>query len=230
MDRIIIAIDGLSGCGKSSTAKEVARRLGYSYFDSGAMYRAATLFLIRTRIDMSDIISTTKVLDEITIEFRSNGETGNQDTYLNGENVDIEIRGLEVSGKVSHVSTISEVRHALVRMQRKIGEQKGVVMDGRDIGTVVFPDAELKIFMIADLDIRAQRRLKELSEKGIPAEYSAIVENLRSRDLRDVTRADSPLKKAADAYEIDTSNLIFEDQVRIIISKATGIISSLSKT
>jgi cytidylate kinase len=229
MNKIIIAIDGLSGCGKSSTAREVARQLGYIYIDSGAFYRAVTLYLIRNHIPDDDKNLLSKVLKELTIEFRLNTETGIQDTYLNGENVEKEIRGIEVSEKVASISALPEVREGLAGMQRILGENKGIVMDGRDIGTIIFPCAELKIFMTADLAIRAHRRLRELTGQGFLAEYNTIAENLRSRDKADSTRTDSPLIKATDAYEIDTSNITFEDQVRLIVNKATGIIISLSR-
>lgn len=213
MRKIIVAIDGFSGCGKSSTAKEVARKLGYTYIDSGAMYRAVTLHFIHKFTVLTNPKDVQRALQDMEITFHKNEETGLQETYLNGLNVERKIRNMEVSDRVSEVSKIKEVRQALVAQQHRLGKHKGVVMDGRDIGTVVFPEAELKVFMTADLEIRAERRQKELLEKGELVELDKIIRNLAERDRIDSSRAESPLKKAEDAVEIDTSLLDFEDQV-----------------
>ncbi|MCK5277520.1 MAG: (d)CMP kinase [Cyclobacteriaceae bacterium] len=217
MKNIVIAIDGNSGCGKSSTAKVIARKLKYIYIDTGAMYRAVTLFFIKYQIDLKNASDVDSALKQIDISFEYNIETGKNETFLNGKNVENKIRQMEVSNMVSPVSEISMVRRKLVEQQRRLGKEKGVVMDGRDIGTVVFPDAELKIFMTAALEVRALRRQKELMEKNTEVELEEVIENLKSRDNIDSSRADSPLKKAQDAYEIDTSNLTFDEQVNQIL-------------
>ncbi|MCK5470488.1 MAG: (d)CMP kinase [Cyclobacteriaceae bacterium] len=217
MKNIVIAIDGNSGCGKSSTAKVIARKLKYIYIDTGAMYRAVTLFFIKYQIDLKNASDVDSALKQIDISFEYNIETGKNETFLNGKNVENKIRQMEVSNMVSPVSEISMVRRKLVEQQRRLGKEKGVVMDGRDIGTVVFPDAELKIFMTADLEVRALRRQKELMEKNTEVELEEVIENLKNRDNIDSSRADSPLKKAQDAYEIDTSNLTFDEQVNQIL-------------
>lgn len=220
MQKIIIAIDGYSGCGKSSTAKAVAQILGYTYIDSGAMYRAATLHFLNNHVVLSNPKDVGKNLDSLEISFHLNPENGKQETYLNGLNVEDEIRSMRVSDYVSEVSKIKEVRSGLVAQQQKMGKKKGVVMDGRDIGTVVFPSAELKVFMSADLNIRAKRRQKELLERGEMVGLEKIVQNLAERDHVDTTRKESPLKKADDALELDTSLLEFGDQVDQIVSYA----------
>ncbi len=217
MKNIVIAIDGNSGCGKSTTAKAVAKALKYIYIDTGAMYRAVTLFFIRNNVDLKDDKQVEEALNDIRISFEYNNETGTNDTFLNGENVECEIRQMEVSNLVSPVSEISRVRKKLVEQQRILGNGKGVVMDGRDIGTVVFPDADLKIFMTANLEVRAERRKKELLEKKSDVNLEEVVDNLRNRDRIDSSRADSPLKKADDAYEIDTSNISFDAQVNQVL-------------
>lgn len=217
MKNIVIAIDGNSGCGKSSTAKVIARKLKYIYIDTGAMYRAVTLFFIKYQIDLKNASDVDSALKQIDISFEYNIETGKNETFLNGKNVENKIRQMEVSNMVSPVSEISMVRRKLVEQQRRLGKEKGVVMDGRDIGTVVFPDAELKIFMTAALEVRALRRQKELMEKNTEVELEEVIENLKNRDNIDSSRADSPLKKAQDAYEIDTSNLTFDEQVNQIL-------------
>ncbi len=217
MKKIIIAIDGNSGCGKSSTAKVIARELQYIYIDTGAMYRAVTLFFIKHNIELKNDLDVTEALKQIDISFEYNMSTGKNETYLNGKNVEFQIRQMEVSNLVSPVSEISAVRRKLVEQQRRMGQEKGVVMDGRDIGTVVFPDAELKIFMTASLEVRAERRKLELLEKGTEVELQDVIENLRNRDRIDSSRDDSPLKKADDAVEIDTSNLTFDEQVNKIL-------------
>lgn len=217
MKKIVIALDGNSGCGKSSTAKALARQLKYIYIDTGAMYRAVTLFFIKHQIDLKNDLDVEEALKQIDISFEYRIEKGKNETYLNGKNAESEIRQMNVSNLVSPVSEISRVRRKLVEQQRRLGAKKGVVMDGRDIGTVVFPDADLKIFMTADLKVRAIRRQKELMENNTEVELEEIIENLRTRDKIDSSRADSPLKKAEDAYEIDTSNLTFDEQVNQIL-------------
>lgn len=225
MRKITIAIDGYSGCGKSSTAKAVAHSLHYIYIDSGAMYRAVTLYFSQHHISLTDAKAINKAISEIDVEFKINPKNGQQETYLNGLNVEQQIREMQISEKVSQVSAISEVRRAMVALQRKWGENKGVVMDGRDIGTVVFPEAELKVFMLADVGIRAERRQKELLEKGHLIPLDEIISNLQKRDQIDTTRDVSPLKKADDAIELDTTNLTFEEQVRKVTMMATDIIN-----
>jgi CMP/dCMP kinase len=229
MQKIVIAIDGFSGCGKSSTAKALAKILGYTYIDSGAMYRAATLHFLNQKVNLGSIKDVLKHLNEIKISFEYNPETGRQETFLNGMNVEDEIRSMRVSDHVSEVSKIKEVREELVFQQQKLGENKGVVMDGRDIGTVVFPEAELKVFMTADLTIRAKRRLKELQEKGQEVTLDEIVRNLAERDEMDSTRKESPLLMAKDAVELDTSHLDFDDQVNKIVEFAENRIGLYSK-
>lgn len=226
MKKIVIAIDGNSGCGKSSTAKALAKKLKYIYIDTGAMYRAVTLFFIKHRINLSNDLDVLEALKQIDISFKYNIDSGLNETFLNGKNVEFEIRQMDVSNLVSPVSEISRVRRKLVEQQRRMGENKGVVMDGRDIGTVVFPNAELKIFMTADLEVRALRRQKELMEKGSEVDMEDVIENLKVRDRIDSSREDSPLKKADDAYEIDTSHLTFDEQVNKIIDlikEKTGV-------
>jgi cytidylate kinase len=220
MQDIIIAIDGYSGCGKSSTAKEVARALHYTYLDSGAMYRAVTLFFIRHQVNLHDKSSVLDALDKINIQFHRSEDGTFNETYLNGENVEKEIRKMEVSERVSAVSAIPEVRNKMVEQQRKLGASKKVVMDGRDIGSQVFPHADLKIFMTADLKVRALRRKEELEEKGNRVTLDEIMLNLSERDRIDSQRQQSPLVKVDDAVEIDTTNLDFSDQVRQVLSLA----------
>lgn len=220
MGKIVIAIDGYSGCGKSSTAKAVAKELGYTYIDSGAMYRAATLHFLNNHIVLSNPKEVSKALESLKISFHFDPKEQNQETYLNGLNVEKKIRTMSVSEYVSEVSKIKEVRLALVAQQQKLGKSKGVVMDGRDIGTVVFPDAELKVFMKADLSIRAARRQKEILQKGELIALEKIKHNLEERDRMDSSRAESPLLKAQDAIEIDTSLLEFDHQVDQIVSLA----------
>ncbi len=217
MSEIIIAIDGYSGTGKSSTAKQVAERLGYVYIDSGAMYRAITLFFIQQKVSVKDSSLVREALKQCDVSFGPKG------ILLNGTPVEHQIRTMEVSQLVSQVSAISEVRSKLVADQRKLSENKGVVMDGRDIGTVVFPNAELKVFMTAKVDVRVLRRKKELHEKGIQESEEAIRENLLGRDALDTSRSDSPLKKAEDAVEIDTSDLTLEEQIAKIVEKANKL-------
>jgi cytidylate kinase len=220
MKKIIVAIDGYSGCGKSSTAKAVAKALQYTYMDSGAMYRAVTLYFLRNAIALTNSEEVNNSLKDINITFHFNEAKGIQEVFVNGENVETEIRQMHVSTNVSQVSSLAEVRKAMVGNQRRMGIEKGIVMDGRDIGTVVFPNAELKVFMKAGTTIRAERRQKELLEKGETVSLDKVRENLESRDAMDTERLVSPLKKAKDAIEIDTSYMEFEEQVSQIIELA----------
>ncbi len=215
--KIIIAIDGHSSCGKSTMAKTLARMLKYIYIDSGAMYRAVTLYALRKGLINNGIPDIQKLIDElknIKITFQWDEAAEKNTTFLNGENIEEEIRQLEVSQNVSPVSTIAEVRHEMVKQQRENGKNKGIIMDGRDIGTVVFPDAELKIFMTASPEIRAQRRFLELKNKGQEVDFDEILKNVLSRDNIDSTREISPLKKANDALVLDNSNLTREEQLQ----------------
>lgn len=214
MKKLIIAVDGFSSCGKSTMAKTLAKKLGYTYIDSGAMYRALSLFCLRNgllRNGLLDELALEAQIDGILIEFRKNAG-GISETFLNGENVEREIRNMAVSNAVSIVSAVPFVRHAMVDLQRKVSVGGGVVMDGRDIGTVVFPHADLKLFVTADARIRAQRRYDELLEKGQPENFEAILENIELRDKLDQSRAVSPLKKAADAVVLDNGNMTIEEQ------------------
>lgn len=220
MRKINIAIDGFSGCGKSSTAKEVAKRLGYKFIDSGAMYRAVTLHMLRENIDLSSQALIAAALATCQIDFQHNPETGKSETILNGENVEQEIRKMYVSEKVSIVAAVKAVRVAMVAQQQEMGKARGVVMDGRDIASVVFPDAELKVFMKASDKARAMRRKLELEEKGESPSLEEIMENFQDRDLQDSTRAESPLIQVPEAVVIDTSDLAFEDQVLRVLTLA----------
>lgn len=215
--KINIAIDGYSGCGKSTTAKAVAKALGYTYIDTGAMYRAVTLYFQQLSIDIKNPSEVEKALEKIEIQFVYQSESQKMHTYLNGKDVELEIRKPKVASYVSPVAAISAVRKALVYQQQKMGESKGVVMDGRDIGTVVFPDAECKFFMTADPDIRAQRRVDELKLSGVVATVESVKANLLERDQIDSNRADSPLKKAEDAIEIDTTNITIDQQIQKVL-------------
>lgn len=225
--KIIIAIDGYSSCGKSTFAKAIAKELNYIYIDSGAMYRTVTLFSMRRGFIKNGIPSRPEIinnLDNIKIEFIYNPDIGEFETYLNSENVEKEIRSIEVSSYVSPVSTIPEVRTRMVALQREIGVLKGIVMDGRDIGTVVFPDAELKIFMTASVDIRARRRYDELTGKGLKVSFEEVRRNIVSRDITDENRDISPLRRADDAVVLDNSRMTVEEQmvwVRSLIDKIT---------
>ena len=216
MKKITIAIDGHSSCGKSTMAKDLARRVGYIYVDTGAMYRAVTLFALRHQFFAADGSVMTDALHalmpQINISFRLNAETGRPDTYLNDECVESEIRSLEVSNHVSPIAAVPFVREALVAQQQLMGKDKGVVMDGRDIGTTVFPDAELKIFVTASAHVRAQRRYDELQQKGMPADFDEILRNVEERDYIDSHREVSPLRKADDAIELDNSTMTIEEQ------------------
>lgn len=219
MNKITIAIDGYSSCGKSTLAKALAKELGYIYVDTGAMYRATTLYFLRKGIKIDDKVAIQKALENIRISFQVDSDR-TCNTILNNENVEEEIRGMEVSNFVSPVATISEVRKAMVTQQRLMGENKGVVMDGRDIGTVVFPYAELKIFLNADTEIRAKRRMDEMYSKGVEVDFQAIKKNLKERDRIDSTRKDSPLKKAFDAIELDNTDLSREQQLAHVLDLA----------
>lgn len=217
MRKINIAIDGHSACGKSTTAKAVAKELGYIYIDTGAMYRAVTHYFMTAKIAVSDGEAVAKALENIHIEFRK--VNAQVHTFLNGEDVEAIIRRPEVAEQVSTVSAVSAVRRAMVAQQQAMGKSKGVVMDGRDIGTVVFPDAELKIFMTADPDIRAQRRLEELQQKGITQDIQTVKANLLHRDELDSNREDSPLRMAEDSIVIDTSDITPEQQVQVVLDR-----------
>lgn len=223
MKKITIAIDGFSSTGKSTLAKQVAKQLGYVYVDTGAMYRAVTLFAMQNNLidafefDKEQLI---KRLPEINLRFQFNSQLGFAEMFLNDVNVEKQIRTLEVSSFVSQIAEVSQVRAMLVKQQQQMGKDKGVVMDGRDIGTVVFPDAELKIFMTASPDVRAQRRFDELSEKGQLVSYDRVLENVLQRDFIDTNRDDSPLVKANDAIEIDNSNLSREEQYLQVLQLA----------
>lgn len=216
MRKITIAIDGYSSCGKSTMAKDLAREIGYIYVDTGAMYRSVTLFAMRNSLfDEDGSIKTDELksrMNEINISFKLNSETGRPDTYLNGELVEKEIRTMDVSANVSKIAALPFVREALVAQQQAMGKEKGIIMDGRDIGTVVFPDAELKIFVTASAEVRAQRRYDELKAKGMPANFDDILKNVKERDYIDSHRETSPLRMADDALELDNSHMTIEEQ------------------
>lgn len=216
MKKITIAIDGFSSCGKSTMAKDLAKEIGYIYVDTGAMYRSVTLYALRNNLFNADGSIREQELQEqmknINISFQFNQETGRPDTYLNGENVENDIRTMEVSSHVSPIATLAFVREALVKQQQRMGAEKGIVMDGRDIGTVVFPDAELKIFVTASAEVRAQRRYDELKAKGMEADFADILKNVQERDYIDSHRETSPLRKADDALELDNSQLTIAEQ------------------
>jgi len=220
MPFIIVALDGYSSCGKSTTAKLVAKQLHYAYIDTGAMYRAVTLYFLENHITLTNPKEVAKALSEITISVRRHPETKSNDTYLNGLNVELEIRKMYISDQVSDVSAVAEVRHAMVAQQQKMGKSKGIVMDGRDIGTVVFQQAELKIFMTADALMRAQRRQEELLAKGEMVGLPEIVANLEKRDYIDTHRTESPLVKAEDAILIDNSFMTIDEQVDLVVRLA----------
>lgn len=225
---ITIAIDGFSSTGKSTIAKQLAKYLGYVYVDTGAMYRAVALYALKQGFIGEDFFDVEKLvanLDNIEIYFKYNPETGISETYLNGDNVEKEIRSFEVSGYVSKVAEISEVRAKLVKEQQKMGKNKSIVMDGRDIGTVVFPDAELKLFITSKPQIRAQRRFEELTNKGEQVTFEEVLENVTERDYIDTHRADSPLRKADDAIEIDNSELTREQQFEEILRLVKSVVA-----
>ncbi|HOP00130.1 MAG TPA: (d)CMP kinase [Bacteroidales bacterium] len=223
--KLIIAIDGYSSCGKSTFAKAIARELNYIFIDSGAMYRAVTLYCMRNGLigdNYLDHDSIAAGLPAIHIEFVYNPDRGEFDTYLNSENVEEEIRGIEVSKYVSRISTIAEVRTRMVELQRQIGMFKGIVMDGRDIGTVVFPDADLKIFMTASVDVRAGRRYDELSRKGLKVDFEEIKKNIITRDITDENRDISPLRKADDAIVLDNTRMSVAEQMSWVMQIIDG--------
>jgi cytidylate kinase len=223
--KIIIAIDGFSSCGKSTLAKAMAKNLQYVFIDTGAMYRAVALFFLRAGIDFDNTTDIAAALNKITLQFKYNPASLQSDMYLNEENVEQEIREMRVSQKVSEVAAIALVRDFAVAQQQAMGESKGIVMDGRDIGTVVFPKAELKIFVTASPDIRVQRRFLELSAKNAAITVAEISENLQHRDLIDTTREHSPLKQADDALVLDNSNMTREAQLDIALQWAQERIS-----
>ena len=216
MKKITIAIDGHSSCGKSTMAKDLAKKIGYVYVDTGAMYRAVTLFALRNNLFEEDgavkVDELEKRMDEIKISFKFNTETQRPDTYLNGELVEKEIRGMEVSNHVSPIAAIGFVREAMVAQQQRMGKKGGIVMDGRDIGTVVFPNAELKVFVTATAEVRAQRRYDELKGKGQEADYEEILKNVQERDYIDSHREVSPRRQAEDALLLDNSNMTIPEQ------------------
>lgn len=227
--KIIIAIDGHSSCGKSTLAKNVAKELKYGYIDTGAMYRSVTLYAIQKNMFNNKEVDQQKLekqIQEIEISFQYNPENNHNDTFLNGKNVEEQIRSMEVSGLVSKVSAIKFVREAMVDQQRKMGEKKGIVMDGRDIGSVVFPNAELKIFLTASPNVRAQRRYDELIGNGKKANFEAVKANLLERDEIDSNRKESPLIKANDALILDNSEMTREEGMKWVIDKAKKIIKS----
>jgi len=211
---IIITIDGRSSCGKSTLARQLAGKLGYVYIDSGAMYRAITLYFLRNHVDWTSRREVSKALGEIDIEFRNNPSSGRSEIYLNGENVEFVIRDLVVAEKVSEVAAIREVRESAVALQRKMGRKKGIVMDGRDIGTTVFPKAELKIFMTADNAVRVERRFREMFEKNPNITLDEVKNNLEMRDYLDSNREVSPLRQAEDAIELDNTHITEEQQLK----------------
>ncbi|MBD5201673.1 MAG: (d)CMP kinase [Bacteroidales bacterium] len=228
MQKIIIAIDGFSSSGKSTMARELARNIGYAYIDSGAMYRAVTLYALRHgmidadgRMDAERLVAS---LPDIRIDFRVDETTGKSRTCLNGEDVEDEIRGMEVSSHVSPVAAIPEVRHRLVSLQQEYGRDKGIVMDGRDIGTTVFPNAEMKIFVNASPEVRAHRRLLELQQKGSSADYEEVLANIRERDHIDRTRKESPLRQADDAILLDNDNMTHQEQMDFLLKTFRHIV------
>jgi cytidylate kinase len=218
--KIIITIDGWSSCGKSTLAKQLAKELGYVYIDSGAMYRAITLYFLRNHIDWTDSNEVIDAIKNISIEFELNEKSQQSEIILNGENVEYVIRDLVIAEKVSEVAAIKEVRNFAVAQQQKMGAKKAVVMDGRDIGTTVFPEAELKIFMTADIAIRVERRFKEMFEKNPNISIEEVKNNLEMRDYIDSNREISPLRKAADAIEIDNTNLTMQQQLDFALQLA----------
>jgi len=218
MRKYVIAVDGYAATGKSTTAKLVADQLGYTFIDTGAMYRAVTYYMQQRGIEIhAENPAFQAALPEIVIDFRPDPESGDLVLFLNGKNVDMPIRSMEVNAQVSEVAAISEVRRRLVALQREMGQERGVVMDGRDIGTVVFPNADLKFFLVADMEVRVIRRIAQLAKKGKLAHPDEVRENLSHRDHIDSSREDSPLRKAADAIEIDTSELTIPAQTSLIV-------------
>lgn len=223
--KIIIAIDGWSSCGKSTLAKQMAAELGYLYVDSGAMYRAITLYFLRNHVDWTDKKEVMKALDEISLEFIHNDNSGQSEIHLNGENVEYMIRDLVVAEKVSDVAAIKEVRKFAVQQQQTVGKKKGVIMDGRDIGTVVFPNAELKIFLTADNAVRVERRFKELFEKNPNVTVEEVKANLEMRDYIDSNREESPLRQAGDAVLLDNTNLTAKETLQKALKLSKNILT-----
>ena len=223
MKKITIAIDGYSSCGKSTMAKDLAKEIGYIYVDTGAMYRAVTLFALRNALfaDDGSVLADNLAcrMGDIHISFRLNGETGRPDTYLNGELVERDIRTIEVSKHVSPVAALPFVRTAMVAQQQEMGHDKGIVMDGRDIGTTVFPEAELKVFVTASAEVRARRRFDELAQKGMPADFDEILRNVEERDYIDTHREVSPLRKADDALLLDNSHMTIAEQRQWLLDR-----------
>jgi cytidylate kinase len=226
LKKIIITVDGWSSCGKSTMARQLAKKLHYLFIDSGAMYRAITLFFIRNGVNVQDATQVINALQQINLSFHLNAQNGNNEIYLNGENVESFIRDMQVAEKVSEVAAIREVREYAVKQQQLIGKGKGIVMDGRDIGTAVFPHAELKIFMTADNDVRVMRRFKELVEKNPAIQMEDVKSNLAQRDHMDSNREVSPLRKADDAVILDNSSMTPEEQLDLALQWANEKISS----
>ena len=229
MKKITIAIDGHSSCGKSTMAKDLARELNYIYIDTGAMYRAVTLYALEKGLISEqgiDEASLQREMEHVMITFVMNPETGRPDTYLNGKYVEDKIRSMEVSKHVSQVAALGFVREAMVDLQRLMGEAKGVIMDGRDIGTVVFPDAELKVFVTASAKVRAQRRYDELKAKGMPADFDDILKNVEERDYIDSHREESPLRQADDAILLDNSDMTIPEQKAWLLEQYNRIVSA----
>ena len=226
--KIVIAIDGHSSCGKSTMAKKLAKDLGYIYVDTGAMYRTVTLYALRHQLFEADgsvkAEELKQQMGQVEVSFALNPESGLPEALLNGENVEREIRGMEVSSHVSPIAALPFVREAMVDQQRRMGEAKGIVMDGRDIGTTVFPQAELKVFVTASAEVRAQRRYDELQAKGMPADYEDILKNVQERDYIDSHREVSPLRQADDALLLDNSHLTREEQQQWLMEKAQTVI------
>lgn len=227
-NKINIAIDGHSSCGKGTLAKNLAKELGYLFIDSGAMYRAVTLYILNEGLSLEEVDEDPAVLGNIKIHFEFDSEKCFYETHLNGVNVEKEVRGMRVSRFVSPVSALKVVRDFLVAQQQEIGKDKGVVMDGRDIGTTVFPSAELKIFMTASPEIRAKRRYEELEKKGVIVQFQEVLQNICDRDHIDSTRSESPLAKAKDAITLDNSSMTKDEQARLSLSWARGVIQSLA--
>ncbi|WP_400192170.1 (d)CMP kinase [Hymenobacter sp. B81] len=224
MKNIVIAIDGYSSCGKSTTAKAVAAELGYAYIDTGAMYRGVTLYLLEHEISFDDLPRVEEALHQLQISFKRNRRTGRNELCLDGVIREDDIRQMRISNSVSEVSVIAAVRHAMVRQQQRMGRKRGVVMDGRDIGTTVFPDAEVKVFMTADVHTRAMRRQMELAAKGEEVPLDDIIQNLQKRDHIDSTRAESPLRRAADAVLLDTSHITIDEQVDFVLERVSSVL------
>lgn len=226
--KIIIAIDGHSSSGKSTLSKDLAVKLKYSYIDTGSMYRTVTLYALRNNLIENGVVDSQKLIEQlkkISITFKYNPKEQKSDIYLNGENVEKEIRRLEVSNHVSPIATIKEVRQAMVKIQKWLGKDKGIVMDGRDIGTVVYPEAELKIFVTTKPEIRAQRRFDELKAKGDEVTFAEVLKNVEERDYIDQTRKESPLKKAPDAIVLDNGNMTREEQLNWATTKVNAVLN-----